>query len=302
MATQKIQLIMHYIEASHPMLRIAFVEQTKKVLTIVKQETIRLERYQVEQGIIKDEKVLAEKVAQISSSVTGKIKDGVHIVVDSPRVLNYSVILPKMNVKKAAQMALKELEETFPMYEEYYVVRSETTDAKEKGIFVYYEMMPKDIITSFMTISELMDKYVDSVNLGKTGLMTLHMEHELDQENLVMVYGDTHFTLVGLMLGNKIVETRTFYVPFTSDESLFADIGLGIRMMTGKHEFHYERTRAKSVMVISPDKDVKRDLESYLSDGFALEPVVVEDMTFKDLLEVFLKNDDYADHAFKVDV
>jgi hypothetical protein len=292
---------MHYIESTHPVLRIAFVEQSKKNLTLVKDEAIRLEPYQVEKGIIKDEKVLSEKVMQIAGTVEGKVKDGVHIVIDSPRVLNYSVILPKMNVKKAVQMAGKELEETFPMYDEYYAVRNEATDAKEKGVFVYYELMPKDIISSFTTICELMDMYIDSVNLGKTGLLSQYSESGIDEDNLVIIYGDTHVTLVGLMLGRKIVETRTYYAPLTHDDDLFANIGLGIRMMSGKHEFHYERRRAKSLMVICSDNDAKHALEQFLSEGYALEPVVVENEAFKDFLEVFLKDDDYADHTFKVD-
>lgn len=302
MASVKIQMIIHYIESHQPLLRIAFVEQNKKLLTIIEHHKINLESYQVENGILKDEKVLAEKVLHISQKIEGKVKDGVHFVVDSPRVLNYSVILPKMNVKKASQMALKELEETFPKYDEYYVTRSDVSDAKEKGVFVYFELLPKDIIQSFMTISELMDKYIDSVNLGNITLCNFHHKCQGEQDDAIIVYGDEDLTMIGLALGQKLVESQTYYVALENDSDLFSKIGLGIKMMSGKHEFHYERRRAKNLLVITKDLEIKKSLETYLSEGYGLEPIITEPPLTCDLLEVLLLNDDYVDYVFKLDL
>ncbi len=302
MATVKIQLVIHYIETPTPVIRFAYIEKVKKEVTIRHQEHIELEAYQVENGKLKDEKILAEKIMQSSEKVEGKLKDGIHFIVDSPRVLNYSVILPKMNIKKAKQMAEKELEETFIGYHEKYSVRSFAVDAKEKGIFVYFEMLPIDLIKSFMDMSEYVDKYVDSVNLGNVSLLTHYRSCKIEQDDIIILYSDEHMTLVGLIIGQQLVETQTYYEPLVKDEALFAKIGLGIKMMSGKHEFHYERKRVQNILILAENEETKRSLEEYLKTNCNMDSLVVEDYEYAGLIQVFLQNDDYVDSIFKLDV
>jgi len=302
MATVKIQLVVHYIETPTPVIRFACIEKVKKDVTIKYQERIELESYQVENGKLKDEKILAEKIMQSSEKVEGKIKDGIHFIVDSPRVLYYSVILPKMNIKKAKQMAEKELDETFVGYHEKYSVRNFTFDAKEKGIFVYFEMLPIDLIQSFVNMSEHIDKYVDSVNLGNVSLLNHYRSYKIEQDDLIIVFGDAHMTMMGLIIGQQLVETQTYYEPLVKDEVLFAKIGLGIKMMSGKHEFHYERTRIQNILIVAEDQETKGSLEKYLKTNCNMDSLVVEDYAYAGLIEVFLQNDDYVDSIFKLDV
>ncbi|MFP4187382.1 MAG: hypothetical protein ACLFSU_04330 [Acholeplasmataceae bacterium] len=302
MATSKTQLIIHYIEKPEPVISFGFFERNKKEVIRHLHDHIQLESYQVDHGKLRDEVVLAERIMNLSEDIDGKIKDGIHFIVDSPRVLYYSMILPRMSIKKAKQMAFKELEETFINYGEEYSVRSYAVDAKEKGIFVYFELLPLDIIRSFTNMSEHIDKYVDSVNLGNIALLNYFNASNVEQDDVIVIYGDEHLTLVGLIIGRQLVETQAYYQALKNDETLFTRIGLGIKVMSGKHEFHFERTCVKHVLVFVDDQEVKSSLERYLNVEYDLDRIETDHDEFVDMLHIFFSNDDFVDYVFKLDV
>ncbi|MCF7932178.1 MAG: hypothetical protein K9K93_03315 [Acholeplasmataceae bacterium] len=302
MAKKTISMFVDYIEYPKPTLRIAFVEKTKGVVSVVFQEQLVLESYQIESWIIKDEKVIAEHISKMMSKLDYKISNGISVSISSPRVLNYSVIMPRMNAKKASQMAFKELEETFIKYEDLYSIHTKVFDNKEKGVFVNFYMLPKDLIGSFVNLSEHMDKYIDSVNLGSYALVALYRSLNLDAHNLVMVYGNEVVTMLGLIINGQMVECDTVFSPISSDQTLMSDLVLRLKIIMGKHEFAYERVSVKDLIVLCDDGELKESIKEFILNETNLTPLSLGENTTKTFFEVFLQNDDYLDYSFKIDV
>jgi hypothetical protein len=300
MANKNVELHIRFIERPKAMLKITFVESVKKDIQIAHTENIFLESYQLDNGNPKDEKVIADKIANIAKENEFKIKGSIHFVIETPRIITYSAIMPKTLLKKAKTMAIKELDEVMIKNSEYYSKMIRVFDAKEKGVIVHIDLIPLDLVNVLVTLGDHLDRLIESVVKASHCLYPFYQELYMEEENLMIVYTDKETSYVALVINGKYVDSISLHEPYDDSDLFSLKLAKNIRLLAGKHQFAYEKEIVKHVLVVSPLIAVKTKLEKVLEDELSLAPINIENLSHENVFYAVLQNSHYMDFTFDI--
>jgi hypothetical protein len=300
MLSRSLSLIVQYFERPFPTLKFGFVEKQKKNLRVVHEETFKLESYQVENGNLKDERVIADRVLKIIDENEFKVSSGVHVIVHSPRLLMYSAILPKMNPRKAKTMAHREIDEMMVKHDEYYSLLTRVYDAKEKGVMVYMDLFPVDLLNSLVNLGDQLDRLIESVTKGAHGLADYYNSLNAEEANALILYGNAHLAVVALVIDGTYIDGLTIFHPPSDDETFMGELHKSIRLLTGKHQFAFERENVKNTVVLIEDEGLRETIEHTLENDLNLNILHVEIDSYQNIPYTIILGNRYLDFSFDI--
>lgn len=293
MASRNYSVLIRYQTEPNPRIIAYLVKKEKKTeYQIVSSIEHPIESYQIENGILKDYQVIADKLLHGLEEIS-KAEDTVSLIYDSKSLLRFNTVLPRSSLSKAKKLAKKELKDFFQSNIENYHVTTRIINAKDKGIIFYYDLMNKNIVKSVEKVVNAMDHYVDShTNLTQivAGLYESKVEDEVDT---FLVYQDTYQTHVSLLFKSLLVDSIRLNEKSTVDEIISS-----IELLRNKHCFAFEKRETNQVVLMLEDNS--QDKESYIDGLKQKEFDVSECMLSKDELVIFAvkKIDDYTQGYF----
>lgn len=300
MLSRGLTLIAQYFERPIPTLKFGFVEKQKKNLRVVHEETFKLEDYQIENGNLKDERVIADRVLKIIEEHEFKVSSGVHVIVHSPRLLMYSAILPKMNTRKAKTMAHREIDEMMVKHDEYYSLLTRVYDAKEKGVMVYMDLFPIDLLNSLVNLGDQLDRLIESVTKGSHGLADYYNSLNSEETNAIVLYGNDYLAVLALVIDGTYIDGLTIFHPPSEDESFLSELYKSIRLLTGKHQFAFERENVKNTVVLIENDDLRKTIEHTLENDLNLNICNVEVDSYQNIPYTIILGSRYVDFSFDI--
>jgi hypothetical protein len=300
MASRNAILAIHYIERPRPVLIVAFLERRKKELNIIHEEIMWLEPYQVDNGNLKDERVIAERILALATRLEIKIRSGLHFIVQSPRILSYGVILPKMNVRKARQLSQKEIDEMLVKHEEYYVRNERLIDKKEKGVMVYTDFLPIDLLNSLVNLGDHLDRLIESVTVGIHGLAGLIPDVEIDQQDMFLLTADEYTAKIALFIDGQFIDGLTVFMPASDDDRFTDEVMKSVRLLSGKHQFAFEREDIKELVMVVADDTLADAMTKEIEEALNMTVTRMTDLHDAALPYAALLSNAYLDYTFDI--
>lgn len=279
------RILVRYQTEPQPTLIAYLIKKEKKNFKIISKTQYTLEKYQLEEGLISDYQVVAEKLNNGLDEIEKGVKDGIVIIYDTPNLLRFNTILPKSGIRKAKNLAKKELNDFFKTSSDNYEDVIRIVSCRERGIIFYYDLISKSFLKSLEEVANAMNRYVDSHTNLVQGIASYFEYKDEDETDTFVVYQDEFVTHVILLFQSKLIDSVSFY-----SQVELTEIVSGIELLRNKHLFAFERKETNNiVLVLNGDAEKRNQYREELKNNYDFE-VLEKELEIDDVLIYTLNN------------
>lgn len=258
------QILIRYNPHPKPVIYSYLIKKIKKAYTIINQHQLFLEPYQIDNGIITDHQVIADKIINGLGETEKGVKDKIIVVYDTPDLLRFNTILPKSSLGKAKLLAKKELNDFFRTDVDNYYSVARIVGCRERGIIFYYDLISQSIINSLELVANAMNKYIDYHTNLVQGIASYFESKDEDETDTFLIYQDQLVMHIILLFRSKLVDSISYY-----NQVELADMVSGIELLRNKHLFAFERKETNNVILImNGDLDKKEKYYQELKERY----------------------------------
>lgn len=247
MAFKNKQIILRYVSNPVPTVFTYVLGKDNKSVELIEENKLELEEYQVEGSNITDTEVIGKKIVNSMKEIDKTVKDKIILLYDTPDILRFSTIVPKMNINKVKPIAKKELNDFFRSGTDSYKVLNRVVTLPEKGIVFYYDLISSSFISQLDKLAVAMDFYIDSHASFPLAIAESYSK-KYPNENTFLIYKDELVTHVMLLLKSKLIDVLSSYSELTID-----NIVNQMELLRNKHLFAFEKFETSKVSLIIQD-------------------------------------------------
>ncbi|MCK9536717.1 MAG: hypothetical protein M0R05_03940 [Bacilli bacterium] len=279
MKKERQKILIRYNNYPDPVIGVHVIANTKGLYTIVAKTEQKLEKFQVKEGLIVDNKVVAEKIIKELALGDKDTEDEIIVLYDTPDLLCFNTILPKAGRARTKKLAKKELNEFFRTNSDTYKQINRIINRKDGGIIFYIDLIPGKLINSLEELSNLMNKYIESSVSFIQAVAGAFEERFKNPLDTFIVFRDGVSCHVLLLFESKLIDSIALYNSNPPESEIYSNL----EILRSKHLFAYEKKETNHILFIVEEEDIRSRYESFFTNEKLFE-IVQADITYDDII------------------